>query len=88
MYTAEGAETAEPPAALRRAWYCEKWGALPRSGGVNDQSYREMHLMSTLSNVYFTITHYRSLTGNRIHTLTDGQRRVLRYLRDMDIWNG
>lgn len=77
-----------PPAELKLAWFCERWNALPNEGGVNSQDYAVMHRMSVLSNVYSTVSHYRNLTGNRIHTLSDGQRRLIKSLKDMGIFSG
>ena len=50
-----------------------------------DQPYETMQNMSTLLNVYSTVSHLRSLQGNAIHRLTDSQRRLIRWLLDNEI---
>lgn len=50
-----------------------------------DQDYGQMVRMSTLSNVYNAYSHYRNARGNEIHNLTEGERKILRYLKDSGI---
>lgn len=42
----------EPPPALRYAWQCRTWGALPDAGGLRDQSARLMADMPVALNAY------------------------------------
>lgn len=56
---------------------------MPVSGGMDRQNYRKMHTMTILLNVYDTVSHMRSLKGDRIHTLSDGQRRLIKFLLEM-----
>jgi hypothetical protein len=45
-------EQGNPPPLLRKAWLCEKWGTLPRAGGLDDQDAAEFLTMNTLHHVY------------------------------------
>ena len=40
-----------------------------------------MDRMVALNNVYHAVMRWYSLTGSRIHELTDSERRILEYLR-------
>ena len=75
-------ENAPPPAELRLAWQCERWHVLPNEGGLYNQDYLTMHRMNTLSAVYNAIVKIKNLKGTQIHTLSDGERRILRMLMD------
>ena len=78
-------QDAPPPVELRLAWMCEQWKTLPDSGGVHEQDFRLMNRMAGLSSVYNTVTKWRNYTGERIHLLTDHDRRLLRWLLDNKI---
>jgi hypothetical protein len=67
------------------AWQCERWHCLPDSGGMYEQDYKLTRRMATLSNVYDSVSRWRNLTGERIHHLSDHDRRILRYLLDIGI---
>ena len=77
-------DTPAPP-ELYIAWECEHWGCLPDSGAYFDQDYRLMLLMKVLSNVYAAYSRYRNASGRQIHSLTTGERRILRNLKDMGL---
>lgn len=78
-------EGAPPPGELRLAWQCQRWGALPRAGGIYDQDYKTMMLMGATLNIYNSVTRVRSLKGKEIHRLNDAERKVLRVLMDNKI---
>lgn len=85
----ESVDGEEPPPELILAWQCERWGCLPEIGGYLNQDYRTMRLMTSLSNVYYAISKLRNLRGEKIHTLTENDRKILKYLVDMGlIFNG
>jgi len=50
-----------------------------------EQSYKRLQNMTVLSNVYSTISHMRNLRGEQIHSLTDAQRRLIRWVMDQGI---
>ena len=75
-------DNATPPAELRLAWYCQRWGALPKSGGVYEQDYQTMHRMAVLQNIYNTVVHVKDAKPKEIHHLSDNERRILRVLMD------
>ena len=82
-------QDAPPPVELRLAWLCENWKTLPEGGGMMDQDYRTIARMTGLSNVYNVVVKWRNYTGERIHLLTDHDRRMLRWLLDNKIpFNG
>lgn len=81
-------EDAPPPPELSLAWKCERWHALPETGAVVDQDARLMFRMSALSNIYNTLTRYRNLQGEQIHTLTEQDRKLMRLLIDNGLFNG
>lgn len=64
------------------AWRCERWHALPESGGVLDQNWSLMQSMAILSNVYNAVERLRSLNGAEIHSLGSTERRILQWLMD------
>jgi hypothetical protein len=64
------------------SWNCERWKTLPDAGGLYDQDYQLMHRMNALTNVYNAVQRIKSLKGTQIHTLTDSERMILRYLMD------
>jgi len=47
-----------------------------------DQDHGLIIQMTVASNIYVTLKAYRSMKGTEIHGLSDGQRRILRLLRD------
>lgn len=74
-----------PPAELRLAWQCQKWNTLPNDGNLLGQDYLTMHRMTTLSNIQNAVVRIKSLKGKQIHTLTDNERMILRYLMDLGL---
>jgi hypothetical protein len=81
----DAARGAPPPADLQLAWQCKRWNALPDAGGINDQYYATLRSMAILSNIYETIEYMRRLKGNQIHSLTDSQRKLIRWVMDQGI---
>jgi ABC-type phosphate/phosphonate transport system ATPase subunit len=77
---------AAPPPELRLAWSCQKWGCLPEAGAYLDQDYELLNRMTVFSNVHTTVARYRSLHGNAIHSLNDGERKMLRWLMDSGVF--
>ena len=75
-------ENAPPPADLKLAWQCERWHTLPDDGGLYAQDYQTMTRMTALNTVYSAVIKIKSLKGTQIHTLSDGERRILRMLMD------
>lgn len=67
------------------AWWCRRYNALPYAGGIYDQAYREITLMTILQNVYDAMHRYRNAQGKDIHKLSGQERRVLGALREMGI---
>ena len=78
----------KPPPELVLAWNCERWNALPETGGMLDQDWRLIVRMNTTQNVYNTMSHLRNLKGDQIHSLTSGERKILTYLRDEGLLYG
>lgn len=52
-----------------------------------DQDFVTITRMQVLSNIYDTVAYMRSLQGENIHKLNDGQRRVIKYLLDNGMLN-
>lgn len=70
------------PPELRLAWMCERWNSLPETGGLYDQDYVTLHLATALSNIYNTISRLRNMHGEQIHSLSDNDRKMLKWLMD------
>jgi uncharacterized membrane protein len=66
---------------LRLAWMCGE-SLLPDSGGVLDQDAELMTKMKVTRNIYRTVTRLHSMQGAQIHALTDGERRMIKSLRE------
>jgi cell division septal protein FtsQ len=71
-----------PPAELKLAWQCERYNALPDSGGVLDQDAGLITRMGAAVNIYNTLQKYRRAVGKEIHKLTDGDRSIIKLLLD------
>lgn len=74
-----------PPPELKIGWQCERWHCLPEQGAYLDQDYKLMYSITALSNIYNTVQRWRNSSGKSIHSLTDGERRILRMLKDMGV---
>jgi hypothetical protein len=74
-----------PPSDLLLAWWCGD-ARLPEAGGVLEQDYITMRRMTVLKNVYQVVSRMASLQGARIHTMSQDERRMVRYLRDVGVW--
>jgi len=74
-----------PPAELTLAWMCERWGTLPKDGNLYGQDYQTMQRMTSAGNIYSTIQRFKSLQGKDIHKLTEGERKILRTLKDLGL---
>lgn len=73
----------DQPPELTLALMCQKWNTLPDAGGLYDQDARIMKQMSGVLTIHGVLHRWRTLTGKQIHQLTEGERRVLRMLKDM-----
>lgn len=76
---------ASPPPELRLAWSCERWGCLPEAGAYLDQDYQLMNRMTVFSNIYNAYSQYRNAHGAAIHNLSEGTRKILRFLKDTGV---
>lgn len=74
-------EGGPPPAELRKAWLCGEQH-LPRAGGLDDQDFVEMRRMRVVTNIYNTLEHLRGAQGTQIHTMSRGERLILKMLRE------
>ena len=75
----------DPPPELRLAWNCQRWNCLPDPGAYLEQDYTLMLRMNAFTNVYSLMSKWQNLSGNSIHTLTEPERRMLRWLKDIGI---
>ena len=50
-----------------------------------DQPFALMDKMTVLSNVYGAMSRWHNAGGTAIHSLTDGERRILKSLIDMGL---
>jgi hypothetical protein len=80
--------TSPAPPELRLGWECERWHCLPDTGAYLDQDYRLMTWISALMNAYNALSRMRSMHGAQIHNLSEGERRVIRYLMDIGVFKG
>ena len=71
-----------PPPDLLLAFQCQRWNALPDSGGLYEQDFQTLYRMTATLNIYNTVSRVRQLKGKEIHRLTDSERKILRYLMD------
>ena len=79
----------DPPPELTLALMCQKWKTLPDAGGLHDQDARTIKQMSCVLSIYNVLQRWRTLQGKNIHQLTEGERRILRILKDMGLlFNG
>lgn len=78
-------DDAPPPPELRLAWQCSKWNALPEAGGLYEQEYQLLLRMNYTMSIFNAIRRIQSLKGKAIHTLTEGERKILRMLMDMGL---
>lgn len=65
---------------------CTRYNTLPEAGGVYDQDYTTMREMTVSQNTYAAVARLRSLQGAKIHSLSDSERRLLRYLMENQLW--
>lgn len=75
----------DPPPELELALMCQKWNTLPDSGGLYEQDARLIKRMSGVLAIQSVLIRWRTLQGKNIHQLTDGERKILRMLRDMGL---
>ena len=76
-----------PPPELRLFWWCTD-GRLPLAGGVHDQDFVELHTMNAAGNIYRVIKKMENLKGAQIHSLSRGDRLLMKYLREEALWDG
>lgn len=72
-----------PPVDLQLAWYCEQWPGLVVD--MTRQEFRAVHRMTVARNYYRCVSRLRGLRGDQIHSLSDNERRMIRYLREEKI---
>ena len=73
----------DPPPDLTLALMCRNWSTLPDEGGMYDQDARVMKRMSGVLSIHNALTRWRTLTGKQIHQLTEGERKILKMLKDL-----
>lgn len=78
-------EPAPPP--LRLAQMCGAFH-LPDAGGVHDQEFATFNAMRTLDNVYSVVQAVMNMKGKQIHQMNMHQRRVVRFLLDLGVYDG
>ena len=74
-----------PPFELKLGWQCERYRCLPDTGAYFDQDYQLMAHMTGTMNIHNALQRWRGLSGKAIHQLTDGERGILRALKDMGV---
>lgn len=74
-----------PPPELQLAWMCGEHH-LPDAGGIFDQDAKTIYSMRSAENIYRVLTRMRGLKGAEIHRLTDGERVLIRRLREGGYW--
>ena len=74
-------EDKEPPPILSLYWQCMKWGTLPEAGGMNDQDYRTIFMMTILSRVYDAALAWHSPKTK----MTADQERVFLWLHEIGV---
>jgi len=71
-----------PPGDLRLVWWCEQYHALPEAGGMLDQDYATFVRMGAVKAAYEAVSRLRAARGDEIHSLSRGDRRVLKWMLD------
>lgn len=74
-----------PPPELQLAWMCGEYH-LPEHGGIYDQDAKTFYSMRSAENIYRVLGKMRNLKGADIHRLTDGERKLIKRLRDGGYW--
>lgn len=69
----------ELPPQLRRRFMCQRYGLVPRVGGLNDQDYVELVQADACENIYRAIQAYRR------QKLTDEQVKLVNWLAKMKV---
>ncbi len=77
-------EDAQPPAPLVLAWLCGP-NHLPDSGGLHDQDYNTIAMMTVARNVHNAMSRLRNAQGAQIHQLTNEERKIIRKVLDMGL---
>lgn len=67
----------QPPAQLQTAFLSKQWETLPETGGLYDQDAALLKQMTVLYNIYQALVRLRNAKGDEIHSLTDGDRRII-----------
>ena len=73
------------PQDLLIAFQCETWQTMPEAGGLYDQDYATMTRITACRNIYSALSHLRNASGAQIHTLSDGERKILGMLVKMGL---
>lgn len=74
-----------PPDELVLGWQCERWHTLPEPGGMYDQDAGLVYRMGALMNIHRTVSRVRNLYGAQIHSMSDSERRMIRWLREQEM---
>jgi hypothetical protein len=74
-----------PPPELSLGWQCERFNCLPDVGAYKDQDYQTMVFMTAFMNVHSVVKRWKTLRGKQVHSLTDSERKILRYLKDLGV---
>jgi hypothetical protein len=75
----------DPPPELKLAWNCQRWNCLPDVGAYLDQDNTLMLRMNAFTNIYNLMQRWQSMSGKSIHSLSEGDRKLLRHLKDLGI---
>ena len=75
----------EPPPELTLAWNCSRWNCLPDAGAYLDQDYLRMRRMNAVSNIYDVLQRWQNMSGKQIHQLSENERKLLGWLKDLGI---
>ena len=74
------------PALILLARRCQKWNALPDSGGYLDQDSMLLNQVNVLTNIYDVVLRVSNLSGEAIHSMNLQERLIIRWLRDQKYW--
>lgn len=77
MAAAKGKPGANAPRRLVFAQWCNSYRALPGSGGLYDQDYREIYLNEVLPRIYDAVSNWRKKNGIG---LNDGDQKIISWL--------
>ena len=58
---------------------------MPEGGPYLDQDAGLMQRMAVLANIHGAVEHLRSLYGKEIHSLSPAERRILGWLKELEL---